>query len=87
MKTICKAVSAHILLGLRLENLTPIDQLPEGLTVSLHTGYHSFFGYRLGKKFYCHGGEDYQGMVSPSEFRRLTSYERIILEKGGINRE
>ena len=83
MKTICEAVSAHILLGLGLkEELTPIEQLPEGLIVLLKCGYSRFYGYRLGEKFYHQNHEEHTRVLSPSEFRRLTGYEKTIMGRG-----
>jgi hypothetical protein len=64
------------------EQLTPIEQLPEGLIVLLKCGYSRFYGYRLGEKFYHQNHEEHIGIVSPSEFRRLTGYEKTIMGRG-----
>ena len=56
--------------------MTPIEELPEGVTALFHVGSRYFFGYRLDGRYYRHTGEIYTGIVSPCEFRRLTEYEK-----------
>jgi hypothetical protein len=64
-----------------MNDFLPIEQLPEGITVLLHTGNQFFYGYILEDKIYRFTGESYNGIVSPYEFRRLTKFEEMNLGK------
>jgi hypothetical protein len=43
-------------------NFTPIEELPEGITVLFHVGSRYFYGYCLKGQYYRHTGEIYTGI-------------------------